>query len=262
MDASNFSNGFDTLLSSYAYSASMGSTDNPVTVEVDEYEKSWFLTAAQEEIVLDLYNGANGRGFEETEEVRRYLAPLIEESTLTPTTGIAGHALGVDSKHKFFTLPDDLWFITYEAVLVADGGCDGQSESILDVYPTRQDEYHKIKRNPFRGANMRRALRLDLSDGVVEIVSSYTNVTKYYVRYLRKPKPIIIGFLDDLNIEGYTYEGDKTPPYPYGAIGSWDNVIYGDDCCELPDSLHQRILERAVIMALQSKGQYNNKDSK
>ena len=44
----------------------------------------------------------------------------------------------------------------------------------MDVYPVTQDDYNKTKRNPFRGANDRRALRLDLSDGVIEIVCIFT----------------------------------------------------------------------------------------
>lgn len=242
MNGSEFSRGFDTLLASYSVSTNFGSTDNPMSVELDEFEKSQFLTAAQEEEVISLYNGKNsyGEGFEQTEELRRYLAPLIEEVTKTPDTGINGHELGVSNNHKFFTLPEDCWFITYEAVRVSDGDCSVASDGSMDVYPVRQDEYHKIKRNPFRGANNRRALRLDLSDGVVEIVSKY-NVIEYYVRYLRKPKPIIISDLDGMTINGYLYQGE-------------DNV------CELPDSLHQRILERAVVMALQSKGQYNKEN--
>lgn len=242
MKGSEFSRGFDTLLSSYSIPTPSGTTDNPVSVEIDEFEKSQFLTAAQEEEVISLYNGKNpyGEGFEQTEELRRYLAPLVGEATITPETGINGHDLGVSSNHKFFTLPEDCWFITYEAADTDDTSrCSGMGA--LDVVPVRQDEYHKIKRNPFRGANDRRALRLDLADGVIEIVSKY-NTTRYYVRYLRRPKPIIIADLDGMSINGYTYQGE--------------------DCCELPDSLHQRILERAVVMALQSKGQYSKQVNK
>jgi hypothetical protein len=142
----------------------------------------------------------------------------------------------MESNSKFFTLPENLWFITYESAHVSDAKCDNMST--LDVYPVTQDEYHKIKRNPFRGANDRRALRLDLSEGNIEVISKYT-VTEYYIRYLRKIKPILLVNLsnDDVNLEGYTT--------PQG--------------CELHESLHQRILELAVQMALQSKG-YNIKN--
>ena len=238
MRLEDFSSGFDLLLNSYATAASFGSTDNPSSIELDEFEKSQFLTKAQEEIALSLYNGKNpfGDSFESTEEMRRYLSPLVKEAEISPITNTSG-ILGVDSHSKFFTLPQDLWFITYESVNVSDKECEGAST--MDVVPVRQDEYHKLKKNPFRGANGRRSLRLDLSEGNVEIVSKYT-VTSYYVRYLRKLKPIVLAdFGDENSIEGISTQTE----------------------CELHESLHQRILERAVLMALQSKG-YNNSENK
>jgi hypothetical protein len=236
MRLQDFSTGMDTLLNSYAFQARFGSTDNPGTVELDEYEKSQLLTKSQEDTVIDLYSGRNpiGASFEQTEELRRYLANLVREAKLSPietTTGI----LGIDSKSKFFTLPEDLWFITYESVSITDGKCEGHTS--LEVIPVRQDEYHRIKKNPFRGANGRRALRLDLSDGVIEIVSKYA-VSEYYLRYLRKIKPII---LTDL-----------------GSENSIRGISSATEC-ELPESLHQMILERAVAAALQSRG-YNTRN--
>lgn len=236
MTLQDFSNNFDVLLNSYATVAGFGSADNPGSIELDEFEKSQFLTKAQEEIVVSLYNGKNpyGEGFEQTEELRRYLANLVEEAELNPIATSNGKPLGVSSRSKFFTLPEDLWFITYESVKLENAKCENMSTQ--DVYPVRQDEYHKIKRNPFRGANERRALRLDLSEGNIEIVSKY-EVIKYYLRYLRKIKPILlVPLADGLDLEGYT-----TPQE-----------------CEVHESLHQRILELAVRMALQSRG-YNIK---
>lgn len=226
----------DILLNSYAVSAGFGSTDNPGTIELDEYEKSQLLTKSQEDTVIDLYSGRNpiGASFEQTEELRRYLANLVREAKLSPIETTAG-ILGIDSKSKFFTLPEDLWFITYESVSITDGKCEGHTS--LEVIPVRQDEYHRIKKNPFRGANSRRALRLDLSDGVIEIVSKYA-VSEYYLRYLRKIKPII---LTDL-----------------GSENSIRGISSATEC-ELPESLHQMILERAVAAALQSRG-YNTRN--
>ena len=70
------------------------------------------------------------------------------------------------------------------------------------MYPTTQDEFHKIKNNPFRGPNGNRVLRLDIQNNAVELVSK-TPVKNYFVRYLRKPKPIVLVDLDgDLSIHG------------------------------------------------------------
>ena len=233
MTLNDFSHGFDLLLNSYAVTANFGSTDNPASIELDEYEKSLLLTQSQEQEVLGLYTGRNtyDTGFEQTEELRRYLSDIVKEETLSPIETSDGKPLGMESTSKFFTLPEDLWFITYESVHVANAACEGKDN--MDVYPVRQDEYHRLRKNPFRGANDRRALRLDLSEGIVEIVCKY-GVDSYYIRYLRRLKPIILVDLsgDNLSINGYSTPMD----------------------CELHESIHQRILDRAVAMAIQSRG--------
>ena len=230
MNREDFSHGFDLLLNSFG-----GSPD----IRLDEYEKSVFLTDAQEFYVLGLYNGndRDREGFEHTEEMRRYLSTLIREANLSPIENSTG-ILGMESKSKFFTLPDNLWFITYENVKISDGKCEEMMTQ--EVYPVRQDEYHKIRKNPFRGANERRALRLDLSGGVVEIISK-NQVASYYVRYLRKLKPIVLeDFTGDISVNGVSVATE----------------------CELPESLHERILELAVQMALRSRGVNNNNENK
>jgi hypothetical protein len=137
--------------------------------------------------------------------------------------------LGINSNSKFFTLPPNLWFITYEAVNVEGKACEASEP--ISVYPVTQDEYHKIKKNPFRGANERRALRLDLADGVEEIICKYP-VEKYFVRYLKKLSPIV---LEDM------------------PTGLTVNKVGQKTECQVHESLHERILRRAVGMALESK---------
>ena len=231
MTLEDFSNEFDTLLNSYLKEGNYGEDTSKLDVRLDEYEKSVYLTKSQESLILSLYNGRNSslQGFEETEELRRYLSSLVKEGNLDPITNSQDIPIGIDSNSKFFTLPSDLWFITYESATISDSGCS--SINSIEVVPVRQDEYHKIKKNPFRGPNKRRALRLDLSDGIVELVSTHT-ITKYYLRYLAKLKPIILVALSDgLSIENLTA---ATP-------------------CEVHESLHRRILEQAVIMVLQDR---------
>lgn len=217
MTVKEFSDGFDTLIN---VQAGFGE----VQAGFDEYEKSVFLTKAQENIVIELYNS-----FENTEEIRRYLSELIaEDKALKPITTSNGTPLGISSTSTFFTLPENLMFITMESVTVDKGRC-GKSQ--IKVYPVKQDEYQVIKDNPFRGANEKRALRLDLSDGVVEIVCKY-NIENYYIRYVKKPSPIILVDLPDgLTIDK---ESKKTE-------------------CKLHESLHKKILEMAVRLAIQSK---------
>lgn len=243
MSIEDFSNGFDTLLNSYATKMQFGEQGSRIDVELDEYEKSFFLTKSQEEIVVSLYNGKNvfNDSFEKTEETRRYLSNLVIEEVLDPETNTSGYVLGMDGglKSKFFTLPEDVWYITYEAVNVSYGpgsNCGVDGVGTIEVVPVKQDEYNKLKKNPFRGANRRRALRLDLADGVIEVISTFP-IANYYLRYLRKPCPIVLTDLaPDTSIDNMS----KTSP------------------CELHEALHQKILERAVELAIRSKGYNRN----
>lgn len=228
MTTEEFSNEFDTLLNSYSTIEAFGKT--PSTIELDEYEKSVFLTNAQEEIVIGMYNGKNplGDSFEKTEEVRRYLSDLIK--TYTTTDKKVGY-VGLSKTSIFFELPKDLWFITYESAGLEDSrlGCMNGEE--ISVIPVTQDDYFRISKNPFRGANKRRALRLDIGNGIVEIVSEY-NIDRYLVRYVARPEPIVLTDLpDNLSI----------------------NEVSTKTECKLNPVIHRAILEKAVQLALISK---------
>lgn len=230
MTTSEFSNEFDVLINAYANNNAFGDSYDKNNLAFDEYEKSIFLTKAQEEIIIDLYNGKNpfGDSFEKTEEIRRYLSDLIK--TYITTDRKVGYT-GLSKSSVFFELPDDLWFITYESVNLKDDRLGCRSGENISVIPITQDEYHRIGKNPFRGANERKVLRLDLSNKVVEIVSKY-NVESYLVRYLSRPVPIILTNLaDDLSINDISIKTE----------------------CELNPVIHRAILERAVKLAIISK---------
>lgn len=189
---------------------------------LNEYEKSIFLTKAQEQIVTELYSGRNNTysSFEETEELRRYLNSLVVTYGCYKFEGSPNH---VTSKSYSFVLPEDLLYITYEV-------CKNTSMREFPVYPVSQDELSKIINNPFRGPSKHRVLRLDNGTNTVEIISN-EEIIMYDIRYIRKPNPIILTDLeDDLSINGISEESE----------------------CELDSSLHRTILDRAVALALQT----------
>lgn len=220
----------DTLLDSYRTVNSFGNYSE-VDIQLDEYEKSQLLTQAQEDVVQALYAGETfeGESYEETERLRRFISDLNCEEQIEPTDDYDYR--GISSDSKFFELPFGLWFITYEAVRVSsDDTCyDGKD---IEVIPVRQDWYHRQGRNPFRGTSKRRALRLDKANNVVEIVYPL-DIEYYYVRYVRKPTPIILEDLPDgLTIEDMSEASD----------------------CTLNSALHTKIVQRAVNIALQRRG--------
>lgn len=231
MTVQEFSSGFDTLLNSYSTVQQFGEQTSGREVVLDEYEKSLFLTQAQLDIVISFYNGKNstGESFESSEEFRRYLDALIKTKEYTEDDKL--DIKGISSKSTLFTLPDDLAFITMEQIEYNDEKLDCPSNNIASVYPVTQDEYNRVKNNPFRGPTVYKALRLDYGTNIVEIISVY-NIGVYTLKYLSKPEPIILEDLPD----GLT-------------INSVSEVTE----CKLNEVLHDKILERAVQLALQSR---------
>ena len=224
MTNKEFSDGFSTLLNSF------GVTPN---ITLDEYEKSTFLTNAQEQLIIDIYSGRNiiyGKSFEQTEEIRRYLSNLVE--TYETSTKVTGK-LGLSKDSVFFEIPQDTWFITYEVAFLKDSrlGClDGIEASVV---PLPQDDLYRAKDNPFRGPSKDRVLRLDIKSDLAELISKY-NVDRYLMRYISQPTPIILVDLPDgLSINGVSTESE----------------------CELNPVVHRAILERAVQLAIISKTQ-------
>lgn len=207
MTAEEFSNAFDVLL------GRAGET-------LDEYEKSLFLTQAQEELVLDLYSGKINSllSFEDVEEARRKLHKLTK-TEIIPCNGNKEVEVALDKK---------VWFITYETCKLDTG-----KEAL--VVPTRQDALYKTLENPFKGPSDRRVLRTD-RNGTIQLISKY-GIEEYTMDYLKKPNPIIVGYLEDLKIDEL-------------------NTISE---CELDDSLHNEILNKAFIKALQAKALLTSK---
>lgn len=213
-----FENEFDILFNNIMSNQAPG---------LDSYEKSVFLTQAKEQLFISYYSGknSNGESFEETEEFRRYLSTHVKTVVLDP---LEEHSeIAITDNSEIFQLPDDLWFITYEFATLAEGTDNCASGKRVQVVPVTQDDVYRTMENPFKNAGLRRALRLDIENNRVEIISKYT-IAKYTVRYLERTKPIILRDLEDgLSINGYSEETE----------------------CDLPEALHRPILNLAVELA-------------
>lgn len=232
MTIHEFSDAFDIALSSYQSATDYNKQFADTEIVLNEYEKSIFLTRAQEDIVKAIYNGSSiSDSFEKTEAARRQLDALVKQKVYKGTTK---QDTGLHDKfiHYSFELPEDCWYIVFEQVTTIKSDKKCESEKVLEVYPVAHDDYHRIVKNPFRGPNTRKALRLDFGKLQVEIVSNY-ELSKYLVRYLSKPSPIV---LCDLAAEGISIEGVTTPTE-----------------CVLSELLHQEILDRAVQLAVTSR---------
>lgn len=254
MNVTEFSQRWDLLYNNIASNSAPG---------LDEYEKSVFLTQAQQSVVLSLYSNASD-GFEASEIVRKYLSRLVKPVDLLWDSSLEKEL--DDTSSLLFKLPDDLMFIVYECILIDHDNIE--CDDIVDVVPVKHDEYMRIRKNPFRGPTINRALRLDtgyvpehtagdtsLPESYSEIivcdyVKSHLHVKEipveggianetlttypcYRVRYIRKPNPIILDNFGSDTIEG------KTGPME----------------CELPETLHDLILKTAISNAYEIRPQ-------
>lgn len=225
MDVQELSNLFDTLLQPSIVKDNFGEQN---TLAFDEYEKSIFLTKAQEQIVLELY-----QELEQSEENRKYLSNLIKTGNYVPIGEQNDTLINNTFKSYKVEIEDSVLFMIYEQCTLSDeNNCiNGR---IVSVVPTIHDDLDKVLKNPFKSPNNRKVIRLDF-DNKIELISKY-NISNYKVRYLKKPNPIILVKLDDLNI-------DKKQEVSNGET----NPI-----------LHERIVQRAVQLAVQSKVKSNN----
>lgn len=182
-----------------------------------DYEISQFLTQAEKSIVIALYNGTAVDSFEETEEVTDYLAPLVRQVTMdSETEDNVPHIVSGSQVFKIDESNGRLLARTYESCTLAGFSCGDPTRQIV-VVPVTQDEYWRTSRDPFRGPNARRVLRLaydkyNAPDGAENSsVSKYSElicangytVQSYTVRYIAFPPPIIISDLAyNLTIDG------------------------------------------------------------
>lgn len=225
MDVQELSSLFDTLLQPYITKDVLGEQN---TLAFDEYEKSIFLTKAQEQIVLELY-----QELEQSEENRKYLSNLIKTGNYVPVGEQDKDLINNTFKSYKVEIEDSILFMIYEQCTLSDeNNCI--NNKIISVVPTIHDDLDKVLKNPFKSPNSRKVIRLDF-DNKIELISKY-NISNYKVRYLKRPNPIILVTLEDLNI-------DKKQEVSNGET----NPI-----------LHERIVQRAVQLAVQSKVKSNN----
>lgn len=227
MNVQEFSNSFDTLLQPYIAKESFSEQNS---LAFDEYEKSIFLTKAQEQIVLELY-----QELEQSEEVRKYLSNLIKTDNYVPVGEQDETLINNNFKSYKVEISNDILFMIYEQCTLSDeNNCI--NNKIVSVVPTIHDDLDKVLKNPFKSPNSRKIIRLDF-DNKIELISKY-NISNYKVRYLKKPNPIILVSLEN-NL----------------SINNGDTKVSNGETNPI---LHERIVQRAVQLAVQSKVKSNN----
>lgn len=137
-----------------------------------------------------------------------------------------------DDRGVFVNLPPNLLFVLNEKVIDVDG-------KNYVVVPINYREYDRQMSRAYTQPLKKQAWRL-FNDGNAELLKAElipvrgTTIDSYKVRYIRRPRPIVLVNLtaDDLDIEGVSIPTD----------------------CELNPIIHLDILNKAVELALTTRG--------
>ena len=219
MTTQEFSNSFDVLYNNIMSNAAPG---------LNEYEKSVFLTKAQEEIVKNYFNPKGNKyqeGFDGSAKRQIDFSGLISVADATTTT----LSPTFDVRAKVYKLPEDLFLIINESLITSTG--------IKQVIAIRYDEYTRLMSKPYKEPLKFQAWRLVTKGEGSSVVQSEViphsgeTITKYTIRYVRRPKPIILC--------------DLSSDYGDVSINGMSTVSE----CELNPLIHEEILQRAVELA-------------
>lgn len=144
----------------------------------------------------------------------------------TDVSGFGTPLFDMRENTKSVTLPSKLMYAINEMVEVTRN----DKKILLQVVPVKFDEYSRLMCKPYKRPLKYQAWRLTNNDVVNKadiVVGPSDTLTKYTIRYVRRPNPIIVSNLDGLTIEGKSTATE----------------------CELDPILHEEILQRAVELA-------------
>ena len=267
MTRQEFSDTFTTMLNSYNTQAQFGEQASKMEIVLDEYEKSVILTQAQDIVVKSYFDGTlnpQGQGFDDSTRRQVDFSSLIEVATLSATSPQPSTIF--DDRGIIFKLPllDNtadtantckVLFILNEKVECTTVTAVDPKASVKRTYvvvPINYKEYDREMSKPFAQPLKKQAWRLfqnkntgydvdseiivkqSIRDHYVTSPSSIGDVgITYKMRFVRRPNPII---LEDLP-NGLTIDGEPNA-----------------SDCELNPILHMDILNKAVELALATRG--------
>lgn len=220
MSAEEMDNIFDVLYNNVTSNQAPG---------LNAYEKSVFLTKGQNEILKNYFNpkskgNTTQDGFDGSAKRQVDFSTLIYTWSKESDFDVS-HFDPRDNTQSIL-LPEDIMFVINEMVTVIRN----TKSVFLQVVPIKFDEYSRLMCKPYKRPLKYQAWRLtnnDSSNSADIIIGPSDTLSKYTIRYVKRPTPIIVSNLDGLSIEG---KEDKLD-------------------CELDPILHEEILQRAVELA-------------
>lgn len=233
MDNVEFSNEFDILFNNIMSNQAPG---------ISEYEKSVFLTKAQLELMKNYFNPKGNKyqeGFDGSSP-RQYDFSNVTV-TVKPELYYNEEYEPYDERSYIYKVPNDILAIVNEKCFTTIDQVSIRANVVqisFDELSRMQSRPYAqpLKRNVWRIINswssMDKETREVHTDVIYELIGKTgCEITDYVIRYVRKPKPIILCDLD-INFPGCSIDGEylMTP-------------------CELDSAIHPEIVQRAVELA-------------
>lgn len=218
MTNQEFSDQFDVLYNNITSNQAPG---------LDEYEKSVFLTKAQDDIVKSYFNprlNKSAEGYDGNEKRQIDFSMIMRTKSYTSFSNAT-----FDNKPntKKVTLDKDIMMFINEFADVTRNG----SQLRITVVPLEYREYSRLMSKPYKRPLAYQAWRLldnSGSDNNAEIIIGPSDeLVKYSIRYVKRPRAIILTDLDGVTLDGISRLQE----------------------CELDPILHVEILQRAVELA-------------
>lgn len=221
---------------------------------LDEYEKSVFLTKAQDEIIKSYFNPKLNKSQEGFDGNERRPIDFSMITRVRSFTNFYDKEFDSHNNTKTVLLDEDIMIFVNEFADVTRDGNEADSVR-LTVVPIDYNNYSKLMSKPYTRPLKYQAWRLlfngkDTREKRVEIVIGPDDILKKYtIRYIIKPYPILLVSLteDDFSIGG-GYVGTDVSGNPTKDINKVDKNIQGIEC-KLDSILHPEILQRAVELA-------------
>lgn len=225
MTAIEFSDQFDVLYNNIMSNAAPG---------LNEYEKSVFLTKAQDEVVKNYFNPKGNKyqeGFDGSAKRQIDFSKLMKAATIALSTS----QTSFDARAKVGTLPSDVLVVINEVIALSSGNSPAGTRQVI---PITYEEYTRLMSKPYKEPLKNQAWRLitgQTSAATVEVIINNNDLSKsptYKIRYVKKPNPIVVANLASAVGDGVSVNGVSIMTE-----------------CELDASIHQEILQRAVELA-------------
>lgn len=238
MTTSEFSNAFDTLLSSYNTRADFGEGASKKEIVLDEYEKSVFLTQAQDIVIkayFDSSTNSQGQGIDDSTRRQVDFSSLITVASPSKMEAEEGQTLeSFDDRGILYKLPSNILIMLNEKVKAGNRN--------YVVIPINYAEYDRLMSKAYGQPLKKQCWRLFQNVSGIDITSEIiptegVEVSNYKIRYIRRPRPIILTNLSLEHQESLEIDG-------ISAVTE----------CELNPIVHMDILNKAVELALASKG--------